>query len=244
MKIFDCHLHIEQGLDNYNIITERKNVIFNHIESYRKYSDSLMPSDTISLIFDYKNHFEYIKNLVEERTINALKIHSRIQKIRLFDYDKLYDRFQIIANKDLPVIIDSFYYGSDYEVQPNMAKSIEMIKMFPNTKFIIAHAGGIKVMEYFLHMKNLENVYFELSLSLAYLRYASVFQDYKALLKFGNYDKILFGTDYPFINPKQQLSTFLHIAKELKIPDKDLQKILYDNAKSIFTFEPLTRHGY
>ena len=119
-------------------------------------------------------------------------------------------------------------------IQPNLNRFAEMISLFPETPFIIAHSGGIKVLEYFMHLRKLPNVYFDLSFSLSYLQHASVYQDFLTLMKFGDKQRILFGTDFPFINAKDQLEVCLDMAKKTHISVAELNNILYANAEKIF----------
>jgi predicted TIM-barrel fold metal-dependent hydrolase len=134
----------------------------------------------------------------------------------------------------LPTVIDAFYIGEDLDVQPNLKRIAEMASLFPDNTFIIAHSGGIKVLEYFLHLKNCPNVVFELSLSLSYLKHSSVFADFGVLLRFGDRNRIVFGTDFPYVDATSQLSQLLKISRELGLTEQDQDKILYANAELIF----------
>ena len=234
MKVFDCHFHIDKGTFDYSIAADKRNIIFNSVEQYQNNDLSGFENDSISLIFDYKDNLDFVTEQIQKKAIQGLKIHSRIQHICDEDYTCLFKAFEPFANKGLPVIIDAFYYGSDYEYQPNLRRIIEMVKLFPDTKFIIAHSGGIKVLEYFLHLKNIHNVYFDLAFSLSYLKNASVYQDFKVLLRFGNHEKILFGTDFPYVKADDQLNRFLELVDELKISEESIGKMLYNNANTIF----------
>ncbi len=234
MKIFDCHFHIDKGLGDYNILSEKKNIIFNSVHHFQTNTHDIGNDNYISLIYDFKDNYELIHKLIDGNMIDGLKIHSRIQKIKETDYQHLFDVYESMQNCRLPVIIDAFYYGSDLEFQPNLNRIIEMVKLFPESKFIIAHSGGIKVLEYFLHMKNLKNVYFDLSFSLSYLRNSSVFKDYKVLIKYANHDNLLFGTDYPYINAEDQLKIFMEIVSELRLSDDSINRMLYKNSNLLF----------
>jgi predicted TIM-barrel fold metal-dependent hydrolase len=109
-----------------------------------------------------------------------------------------------------------------------------MASLFPDNTFIIAHSGGIKVLEYFLHLKNCPNVVFELSLSLSYLKHSSVFADFGVLLRFGDRNRIVFGTDFPYVDANDQLQCFLKLADSLSINETDRDKILYTNAQNLY----------
>ncbi len=233
MKIFDCHCHIENGFQQYNIEVAGRNIIFNTIESYQQHKNELSEADALTLVFDYRNNFELVKKSADEKKIAALKIHSRIQKIQEEDYPVLIERLENL-NPVLPIIIDAFYYGDDLEFQPNLKYIIEIAKKFPSCPIVVAHCGGYEVLKYFYHLKSLENIYFDLSFSPAYLKNTSVYADFKNLIKFGNENRLMFGTDFPFINAKEQLNSVLQILEECRIKEGTSNRILFSNAAELF----------
>jgi predicted TIM-barrel fold metal-dependent hydrolase len=54
-------------------------------------------------------------------------------------------------------------------------------------------------------------------------------------MRFADRNRIIFGTDFPYIDAKDQLESFLTISGELNIGDTDLEKMVYLNAKQIFS---------
>jgi predicted TIM-barrel fold metal-dependent hydrolase len=233
MPIFDCHFHIESGTERYNIEAAGRNIIFNSFDSYHKNNGLASKDDSITIIFDYRNHFDEVKTLLVNKEVAALKIHNRVQKIGAPDYAVLVSMLEEVA-PTVPIVIDAFYYGDDLEFQPNLGNIIQIAKKFPGIPIIVAHCGGIEILKYFYHLKPLSNIYFDLSFSLAYLKNTSVYADYKNLLKYGNHDQILFGTDYPFIDARAQLSTFRDLADEASLKKSVVDKVLFDNAQSLF----------
>lgn len=234
MRIFDAHYHLDKGEENYNIEADRRNYIFNYIEQYRLHSSNIDQKHPRSLLFDFSDEFNFVKQEVKSGRIQGLKIHSRLQKLHDEDYEKLFDAYSEVSDHKLPTILDAFYFGDDLSVQPNLNRIAQMVKLFPDNTFIIAHSGGIRVLEYFLHLKNLPNVVFELSLSLSYLKYASVHRDFSVLLRFGDRNRIIFGTDFPYVDAGDQLNVFLYLAHELGIREADMDKILFANAERVF----------
>src|SRR5579872_6316422 len=136
MKIFDCHVHIENGLNAYDLEdVGRRNIIFNSFESYNANRSKVPATDTISLIFDSINNLKGVLNEIKTNNISALKIHSRIQKLEEKDYPLITEHLKQVPN-NIPVIIDAFYYGDDLEHLPSLAYIIKWAKLFPEKKFI------------------------------------------------------------------------------------------------------------
>jgi predicted TIM-barrel fold metal-dependent hydrolase len=235
MKLFDCHFHITDGEQHYGIQPDARNVIFNYISEYEQKKEELKQSDCISLIFEFRNALDFVEKEVNTGRVVALKIHSRIQQLEETDYPLIFDCYEErFARKQIPVIFDAFYFGADFRYQPNLQRMAEFARRFKETKVIIAHSGGFRALEYFLHLKELPNIHFDLSFSLAYLSYASVYQDFKNLLRFASPEKLLFGTDFPFVSAKVQLERILEIFSELNMPEEKQQKILFQNSYDLF----------
>ena len=225
--MFDCHIHVETGLEKYDLEITSGNIIFNSIESYEKHA-SLYPSFTHSLIFDINQKVSYFKHLINEKNIICLKIHSRIQQIAAKDYPLLTEKLKEL-DSNIPIIYDAFYFGEDIDFQPNLAELIKLVQTFPDRKFIIAHAGGYEVLKYYFHLRTFSNVGYDLSLSLQYLEDSSCRQDLIKMIKFTSKEKFFFGTDYPFASPSKQANILNQILQELNLSEEEKKGIFNSN---------------
>lgn len=227
--VFDCHLHVEQGMDDYDIHLEGANVIFNSFEAYEAYKDAYRDFYH-TLIFSPQKEPEFYNSLIAEKEIVALKIHSRLQGITKEDYPSLITALQRVDER-IPLIYDAFYYGAELSVQPSLEGFISLVEAFPARKFIVAHAGGYEVLKYFFHLKPYRQVGFDLSLSLQYLEDSSCKADLVKMIKFIPDERLFFGTDFPEASPKKHLEIILKIIHELELTEKQVQGILRDNWK-------------
>lgn len=233
MKIFDGHTHIEQGFSGYDLSdVAHKNVIFNSIESYEKHRNQVSSSDVVSLIFDVKNT-DFVVQEVKKAKIAALKIISREQKLTDEDYAYLLKNLALFPDH-LPVILDAFYYGDDFEYQPSLTHMIKFAKAYPQKQFIIAHSGGYEVLKYFFHLRPLKNVHYDLSFSLQYLHDTSCYLDLKKLIHYTDKTRIMFGSDYFWASAKFQWDVLQNIFQELAIPNDQQEMIAFSNAKKLF----------
>ena len=234
MRLFDAHYHIDRGAEGYNRQPEGRNWIFNSIDQYKEWTDKVPAGDTQTLIFDFQKQQDWVVAEAASGRLQGLKIHSRLLGIREHNYPDLFDAYSRVAHLKLPTVTDAFYIGHELDIQPNLQRIAEMVSLFPDNTFIIAHSGGIRVMDYFLHLKNCPNVVFELSLSLSYLKHSSVYADFGVLLRFGDRNRIIFGTDFPYVDAQDHLKVFLKMADDLNMNETDREKILYTNAKKLF----------
>ena len=150
MKIFDCHTHIEDGLDKYDLSgVSSHNIIFNSVSSYKANRTKTPAGCSISLIFDCFNNLDFVLNELRSKKINALKIHSREQHISENMYPVIEEKL-LFTDDSVPVIIDAFYYGHELKYQPSLPAIINLAVKYPNRSFIIAHCGGYEIVKYFL----------------------------------------------------------------------------------------------
>jgi predicted TIM-barrel fold metal-dependent hydrolase len=241
--IFDSHAHIEKGiinplevgLEGYDLEVTGKNYICNFpnlLDTYLKYKTS---ADTLCYIFDFRDEVQIAKTkeLLQVGTIQGLKIHSRIQKIHRAEYDLICERLQMIDEK-VPVILDAWYYGSELKYNPDLEGLIQIAKSQPNRNFVIAHAGGYRIIEYFYHTRELENVHYDLSLTTQYLSDSSLFLDFKKFINWIEKDRILFGSDYPYGSPAEQFKSVDSILKEYDCNSSERERILALNGKRLY----------
>lgn len=227
MEVFDCHLHIEEGIEAYNVPLANANIIFNHVSSYKQYAEKFS-SYFHSIIFDYKQNFDFVADVVKSQKVKALKIHSRIQQISEDEYDRICDWLKRL-DSNIPIIYDAFYFGHELSYQPSLQGLIQLATRFPKSKFIVAHAGGHHVLDYFFHLRDLKNVGFDLSFSLQYLEGTSSFTDLEKLLKHTDSRRLFWGSDFPFADPKIQLNNLMQIFLKLNLSSDNLERICTQN---------------
>lgn len=220
---FDCHLHVEKGLEAYPFQELKANVIFNSLESYKRHH-ALYPQFYHSLIFDFKNNKEEVLGIASSGKIRAFKVHSRIQQLTENDLEALVLAYQELKHP-LPIIYDAFYYGSALEHQPSLSFLIKLHQALPNTRFIIAHAGGYELLKYFFHLRGLNRVGFDLSLSLQYLQDSSVAADLKKLIRFTPASRLFWGSDFPSADPQMQWDVLQGYFNDLQVSEQDRHSI-------------------
>lgn len=164
----------------------------------------------------------------KKKKISALKIHSRLQQISAEDYPALLKHLKKL-NTDTPIIYDAFYYNSDLLYQPSLSFLITLATKFPKIKFIVAHAGGYNILQYFFHLRDLKNIAYDLSFSLQYLQDSSCYTDLVKLIKFSNRDKLFFGTDYPLAAPGKQFEILNNILQHLRYTDQEKENVFCNN---------------
>jgi hypothetical protein len=239
LKLNDNHVHWETTMDNYDLEVEYQHLIFNSIDEYKRYrkttSSPQQRKKIISVIFPFRESEElnYVISEINNSRIHGLKIHSKIQKIQEIDYDLIVNKLLEIPEY-LPITLCTFYDGINIENQPSLYGISKLVRIFPSRNFILAHAGGYNMLQYFFHFRHSKNVFYCLSLSLKYLSDSSVGVDIGKVLKFIKAERILFGSDYPSASPREQFDVLNLYFNNLGICSESQQKILYSNMLELF----------
>jgi predicted TIM-barrel fold metal-dependent hydrolase len=182
------------------------------INAYKKYPDKIVPFVTV----DPWMKEEGVKQLKELILLGAkgLKLHPLTQGLPA--HSELYHPLIEIAEKYR--IIVQFHTGSPIYSQP--LQVLELALTYTKTKFILAHMGlGMLWLDAIRATKRADNIY----LDTAGQRFIPVI---KYAIKELSSERILFGSDAPFLSLEVELRKILR----LLLPEKDLENILYNNA--------------
>ena len=165
-------------------------------------------------------------------SIKGLKIYPGYYYA--YPYDKVYHKFYKMAEKHkIPVII---HCGDTYkkEALVKYAHPLnvdELAVKFPKVNFIIAHLGNPWIIDAAEVIYKNDNVYTDLSgLIIGNKISSSTKTKIKEALDYiDNYDKILYGSDWPLVNMKD----YIKIIKSI-IPKKHHKEVFHENAKNLF----------
>ncbi len=157
---------------------------------------------------------------IKQYGLRGVKLHPDFQKTAV-DSPEMARIFARLEGK-LPVLVHCGDYRSDLSHPRRLAKVLDA---FPKLTVIAAHFGGWPIFDYALEYLPSRNCYLDLSSSIMYTGPRRA----KELIRFYGADRILYGTDYPMWEPKEQLNAFL----ALSLTEKENEKILYANAAKI-----------
>lgn len=165
---------------------------------------------------EIKDEFARIK----EFGLDGIKLHPDCQGFRI---DGRRNRKILDAmDASLPVL---YHTGDRRKGFSNPKQMIAIAKEYPQYTFIAAHFGGYSEWEYSEEYKDVENVYFDTSSSLAFLTPSRASE----LIRFLGADRFMFGTDYPMWNYKDEIARIT----KLDLTESERENIFYYNAKRI-----------
>ena len=181
---------------------------------HAKYPDRFIPY----LVFkpNYPEEADRTIALAETKKMLQFKIHDDGNDLP-YD-DKRYFPLYEYANGAEGVIL-AHTYGKKHVV-PIMKVAEE----FPHIRVLLGHSGIIEEEIYAQAVREHENIFLETCNSMAW--YGLV----ERLVAMAGPERVLFGTDMPFMSPDQQLGRVLFA----RISDEDKRKVLGLNAQRLF----------
>ncbi len=154
--------------------------------------------------------------------LKGVKIHPDFQKFNIDD-EKVFSIYELCEGR-LPVLV---HMGDDRYEFSRPHRLLNVIKVFPELKVIAAHFGGYQCWDEAIEcLTDKENIYFDTSSTLGFIPLEKA----KEISRHFDTDKLMFGTDFPMWDHKEELERFL----SLGYSSEDNKKILSGNFKKIF----------
>jgi hypothetical protein len=183
---------------------------------------------------------EDLRQYLNEGTVRGLKLYPGYEPFYPHD-EKLRPVYELAEEFDVPVMIHT---GDTFSARGKLKYAHplnvdEVAVEYPRVKLIICHLGNPWFRDTMEVVYKNANVYTDIS-GLVLGDFTDRFESYMAkqfqeMLLFGvEPDKVLFGTDWPI----SSMESYLRFMDEVKIPEREKWKILYDNAAKLFRLSP------
>lgn len=186
-------------------------------ESVNAHSDKLFGFGTMHQ--DYDNKLEEVDRCLK-MGLKGIKLHPDTQMFNVDD-ERMLPMYDYLQDK-APVLFHCGDYRYDYSHPRRVAR---ICKMFPHLQVIGAHFGGYSVWdEAYDYLKNIDCM-LDTSSSSALMEEGM----FERLIKAYGADRLLFGTDFPMWDSKEELDRFLSAS----LSDGEREKILWKNGASL-----------
>lgn len=249
MKIFDAHIHFKTSsskpyedltnellqnnvYDFLLILNSRKDVELYLKNRERFVSDGFRPRIAIILNVHDSKYLEMFDSIQAIHQEYAVKIHPRISNITALDFEKILECLEKLEYKN--IIVDNWYYGPCLKNHIGLELSIFLADNLPKKNIIIAHSGGLKLLETMLYTRPVKNIYYDLALTEIYFNNTSISTDVDHFINY-TYDRIMFGSDYPDFGINQSVNALLAHCQNCEIYSKEIyEQIFYKTAQMIY----------
>lgn len=185
----------------------------------------LLDPHDVTIYNKYKSFFD------SKGISTSIKIHPRLSNICKNDFELV--KKAIEGTKYKNILVDGLFYGTRTENFVSIELSIFLAKKFPETKVILCHFGGHKVLEAMLYTRELNNVYYDISCSVCYFRGTSVWQDLSHAVKF-NSDRVMLGSDYPMFSIETSFDTLKDMVNLYEEESYLIKKVAEENIMNVF----------
>jgi predicted TIM-barrel fold metal-dependent hydrolase len=187
----------------------------------RKYENRLIAGASINPMnsVNARNLQDTVSRLSDSGEFAVLKLHPRLHGYDPLDTQCLMLLEQVAAmQRPIPIWLDSFFYNTKKPLQKSPNETVhELSVRFPDITLVLLHAGGSNVLNMYDAIKNLSNVYLDISYTMVKYAGSSITNDLGFLL--GCFEKrMLFGSDFPEIAISEALNHFKVLAKKLDTP--------------------------
>lgn len=248
MKLSDAHVHLnmnsldpKRDLTDYLVQNEvlKVTLLLNRREDFYFFKDYISKDKTLkNSIFPVvglnrseefaEEALNYLQKIGKKACI---KIHPRLFCIREEDLDWYEEK--LCSIRPAVVVIDDFLYGNDTDMELVLNWCCRMAEEHPEILFVLAHSGGVNLLQHVMRTKTKKNIRYDISLTVNYLIASSVALDMQWFVKFYS-DRIMLGSDYPDFTIKDAYRNFEIIAEGVGLSEEQKQNIIYNNMVKVY----------
>jgi len=180
-----------------------------------------------------------LREFLKDGSVRGLKLYPGYEPYFPSD-DRIRPLYELAAEFQVPVMIHSGdTYSPSGKVKYSHPLHVDEVAVdHPGVNFVICHLGNPWIRDCMEVVYKNKNVYTDTS-GLVLGGFSDRFESYmrkqfQEMLLFGvNPAKVLFGTDWPI----SSIESYLDFMEELKVPEPDRKKIMYQNAAQLFRLD-------
>ena len=199
------------------------------------FSNSKIKNSSFTQLFDFRKKQELSKTFKNMKImgVNGIKFHSYVQNIEEKDFSLAISSAIEAEKNDLFICIDASYGTTGMYKYDNLKLASQIIDEVKHVPVIILHSGGLRCFEAMLLALDNNNVFLETSFSLSVYENSSIEEDIAFVYKKIGSDKVLYASDYPYIDFNESLDRIHNFFKKFNFDINSQKNILYKNAQRI-----------
>lgn len=270
--VIDCHVHLnnytdetfdglEKNLEELKMQMRRNRIDAAMIlTSYKNIPGRPSTKGVVEAVRDLPNLFvvagisylnytlrelDEIREFINEGKVVGLKLYPGYEPFMPSD-ERLKPVYDLAAETDVPVMI---HCGDTYTPKGKLKYSHplnvdEVAVDHPDVKFVICHIGNPWIRDTMEVVYKNVNVYTDIS-GLVLGNFSDRFEKFmqkqmQEMLTWGvEPDKCLYGTDWPI----SSMESYMDFMESLSIPQKDKEKMMYENTLKLFKLPLSPKNG-
>jgi len=248
MKISDSHFHLDSSQPlKKSVDLLRKKSYSNNIENllvislkdepwtYKEFCQEIEKVKNVYYVreIDPTENYKKVFNEISASNASGIKLHPRLRNFNLKNKN-LYQIIERCENINLDiVVICSFWDGAWNKYKLSENQFADLADTFPNQKFLWAHSGGHKILDFMFMARRRQNVFLDSSFTQNYFFSGSVFSDLIYSIN-SLPDKFLFGSDFEHLDYKKTLDELVSKFKKNGIEKDVIEKLMFSNFERLF----------
>ena len=189
---------------------------------------SLNPLDEVSVT-------ENLRDYVASGKMRGVKLHPRRQGFSIDDLQQVVKLAEQVAEYHVPILFDAFPYGETYYKIQEVRLIQEVAKAVPQAHIIMAHAGGIHVMEALMVVKGNRNVVVDVSVTPFWFAGSTVYSDLVFVLRKLGANRILHGSDSPEVSVCKAVEDTYALCDQCGFTNGDRELIMSGNIRHLLS---------
>jgi len=248
MKISDSHFHLDSSQPlKKSVDLLRKKSYSNNIENllvislkdepwtYKEFCQEIEKVKNVYYVreIDPTENYKKVFNEISASNACGIKLHPRLRNFNLKNKN-LYKIIERCENINLGiVVICSFWDGAWNKYKLSENQFADLADTFPSQKFLWAHSGGHKILDFMFMARRRQNVFLDSSFTQNYFFSGSVFSDLIYSIN-SLPDKFLFGSDFEHLDYKKTLDELVSKFKKNGIEKDVIEKLMFSNFERLF----------
>ena len=257
-RILDIHLHLNKKMASSAKEAARllhEDLVAHNIEkalilhlnfqgwSAEEFSEALTPykkrmAGLINIHPFEKDARAQLKRGIDKLGFIGLKLHPRLENYSL-DAPETQALVRRAGELNVPTLIDAFPDGTWLMNGYDTLSFGKLALACPQSRIIVAHMGGHRVLDMLMLVKRIKNLYFDFSYSLLYFQKSSVLNDILFAMRSLKCERLFYGSDYPDRSIADTIKQSLEILEGAGFTDAELDRLLFKNAKEFFNWNDI-----
>jgi len=232
-KGFNLHLPFFKSVQGANFLLFNPDLFtpaFN-LSEFKRVVGQKLPRAAYTALVNFRrlDLLEYLEQ-VAQSGVTAIMVNSYLQQIAEEDFPIVYKAFKFAEERGLIVCIDTSYGTSKMYTYDNMKLACFIADRISKAPIVLIHSGGYRVLEAMLLAMDKKNVYLDTSFSLPYYMGSSLEADFAYAYKKIGTNRIVFGSDHPYINYGTALETHLAFFHKHQFSSGQVEDVLFNTA--------------
>ena len=228
-----CKSKLER-LEGANFLLFNTDLFSSSVNSFVTIAKQYLSLVTYTALVDFRRSdlMSYLEK-VKSQGAKAIMVNSYLQQISNQDFLKVGEACKYAEANKMVICIDGSYGTSKMYNYDNLKLACFVSDLVTKVPIVIVHSGGLRVKEAMLLAFEKPNVWLDTSFSLPFYIGSSLEQDYAFVYKKIGLERVVYGSDTPYLNSEKSIKTNLDFFHKYNFSQSDIKKIMHDNAMNL-----------